>query len=67
MHNPRRLDVYAKGLNVVGEVYKLSKRFPKEELFGLTSQLRRAVTSIVLNIAGESGCDSDREFLKVLG
>ena len=67
MHNLKKLDVYAKGLDVVREAYKLTKRFPKEELFGLTSQLRRAVTSIVLNIAGESGCDSDREFLKFLG
>jgi four helix bundle protein len=66
MHNFRKLDVYAKGLEVVGDVYKSSKRFPKEELFGLTSQLRRAVTSIVLNIAEGSGCDSNKEFLKFL-
>ena len=66
MHNLRKLDVYTKGLEVVGEVYKLSKGFPKEELFGLTSQLRRAVTSIVLNIAEGSGCDSDKEFLRFL-
>ena len=66
MHNLRKLDVYAKGLEVVGEVYKLTKGFPKEELFGLTSQLRRAVTSVVLNIAEGSGCGSDKEFLKFL-
>jgi len=40
MHNLRKLDVYAKGLEVVGEVYKLARSFPKEELFGLTSQLK---------------------------
>ncbi len=66
MHNLRKLDVYAKGLGVVGEVYNLTKGFPKEELFGLTSQLRRAVTSIVLNIAEGSGCGSDKEFLRFL-
>ena len=66
MHNFRKLEVYAKGLEVVGEVYKLTKSFPKEELFGLTSQLRRAVTSIVLNIAEGSGSGSDKEFVRFL-
>jgi hypothetical protein len=36
MHNFRKLDVYVKGLEAVGEVYKLTKNFPKGELFGLT-------------------------------
>ena len=49
---------------MVGDAYKLSKRFPKEELFGLTGQLRREVTPTVLNIAEGNGCDSDKEFLK---
>ena len=60
------LSVYSKGLDIVEEVYEVSKKFPKEEIFGLTNQLRRAVTSIVLNIAEGSGCESSKEFLRFL-
>lgn len=66
MHNFRKLDVYTKSLDLVEDVYILTKGFPKEEIFSLTSQLRRAVISIVLNIAEGSGCGSDKEFLKFL-
>lgn len=55
MHNYEKLIVYKRSLDVVDYVYELTNKFPKEELFGLTSQLRRAATSIVLNIAEGSG------------
>jgi len=58
--------VYNKGLDVVKEVDEVSKKFPKAEIFGLTNQLRRAVTSIVLNIAEGSGCKSSKEFSRFL-
>lgn len=45
------LDAWKKGIELVKEVYQLSKRFPKEEQFGLTSQIRRAATSILINLA----------------
>ncbi len=48
------LDVWKKGRELVNEVYVLSKLFPKEELFGLTSQIRRSAVSIPSNIA--EGC-----------
>ena len=66
MHNLRKLDVYSKGLEAVADIYELTKGFPKEELFGLTSQLRRGVTSIVLNIAEGSGCATNKEFARFL-
>ena len=48
------------------QIYKLSKTFPSEELYGLISQIRRAVTSISLNIAEGSGSNSKKEFSRFL-
>jgi len=45
------LIVWQKAHNLVLEIYKITKQFPKEELFGLTSQLRRAAISVPANIA----------------
>ena len=50
----RDLDVWKQGRVLVKNVYQVTRRFPKEEQFGLTNQLRRAVISIPSNIA--EGC-----------
>ncbi|MFK7936586.1 MAG: four helix bundle protein [Saprospiraceae bacterium] len=50
-HNFRKLEIWKRSRKLVKEVYLLTKKFPKEELYGLTSQLRRATVSIPSNIA----------------
>ena len=65
-HNFRNLKVYQRAIDFAVEIYKLSKSFPKDELFGLTNQVRRAVTSISLNIAEGSGNASEKEFKRFL-
>ena len=45
------LDAWKRGHELVLEIYKLTEKFPKEETFGIVSQLRRAVSSITANIA----------------
>lgn len=48
------------------EIYKATRNFPKDEVFGLTSQIRRASVSVVLNIAEGSNRNSDPEFKRFL-
>ena len=65
-HNFRKLKIYQRAIEFVVEIYELSRTFPAEELYGLTSQIRRAATSISLNIAEGSGNNSDKEFKRFL-
>jgi len=45
------LDIWKRGIALVEDIYKITKSFPKEETYGLTSQLRRAAVSIPSNIS----------------
>ncbi len=54
MHDFKKLDVWHKSRILVANIYRLSKSFPKEEIFGLTSQIKRSAISIPSNIA--EGC-----------
>ena len=56
--NHKNLDTWKQSMNLVTEVYKLTKNYPKEELFGLASQMRRASVSISSNISEGSSRDS---------
>jgi len=47
----RQLLVWQKSVDLTIEVYRLTREFPREEIYGLTSQLRRAAVSIASNIA----------------
>ncbi len=58
--------VWQKAMNLVTNVYNLIKTFPKEEIYGLSGQLRRAIVSVPSNIAEGQGRDSVKEFIHYL-
>lgn len=62
----RDLNVWKKSIALVKEVYVQTKSFPSEELYGLTSQMRRAAVSIPSNIAEGFARSSDKELLRFL-
>ncbi len=62
----REIKVWQKAIELVVDIYSCTRSFPKEEMFGLTSQLRRAAVSIASNIAEGEGRRTDREFLQFL-
>ena len=62
----RELIVWQKSMEAAKEVYSLVKRLPKEEMFALSDQMRRAVVSIPSNIAEGYGRGADTEFARFL-
>lgn len=61
-----KLEVWKESLIYAKHVYKICREFPKEELFGLTSQIKRAVLSISSNIAEGAGSSSKKDFAHYL-
>ena len=61
------LIVWQKSLDLAVEIYKLSSLFPKEEIYVLTSQIKRAADSVSLNIAEGSTGQSNPEFGRFIG
>ena len=59
--NHKKLEVWNKGIELVAEIYMITKFLPKEEIFGLSSQLRRASVSVISNIAEGSARKSSLE------
>ena len=62
MHNFRDLDVWTKSMKLCKMFYLASSSFPKDELFGLTSQSRRSLYSIPSNISEGAGRDTNAQF-----
>ena len=63
----RDLIVWQRAIELTVEIYKLTRSFPKEEMYGLTSQMRRASVSVASNIAEGRGQLNPAEFRQFLG
>jgi len=66
MQDYRNIKAWRKSYDLVLKVYRSTERFPKHELYGLTSQIRRAAVSIVSNIAEGSAKESDADLGRYL-
>ena len=66
MHNFRNLKIWQKSVEFVVKVYEITASFPKDEIFGLASQMRRAAVSIPSNIAEGSAKSSTKSFCNSL-
>ena len=66
IHSYQDLKVWQFGMDLAVAVYQLTQDFPKQEIYGLASQLRRAAVSVTSNIAEGAARDSTKEFLNFL-
>lgn len=66
MRPHENLDVWKKAVDLTVRIYKVTESCPRDERFGLTSQVRRASVSIAANVAEGAGRKSSREFLNFL-
>jgi four helix bundle protein len=62
----RDLDVWNESMNLAADIYEVTRSFPREETYGLTSQLRRASVSIAANIAEGYGRQQTKPFIQFL-
>ena len=66
VQNYRQLIAWQKAMELVKLVYEMSDKFPREELFGLTLQIRKAVVSVPSNVAEGQGRRTTKDFLRHL-
>jgi four helix bundle protein len=66
LHDFKKLNVWQKGRSFVKEIYLTVSKFPPEERFALTSQMKRAVVSIPSNIAEGAGRGTNKDFARFL-
>ena len=67
MNRPhKKLDVWKESVALATEIYKLTENYPKSEIYGLVSQMRRAAVSVPSNIAEGAARNSDKEFAQFL-
>jgi len=66
MHNYRELKIWQRSMDFVVKVYEVSVRFPNEERYGLTSQLRSCTVSVPSNISEGAGRGTNKQFKRFL-
>ena len=66
MRDFKKYDIWQLSHSLTLEIYKASSNFPKEEQYGLVSQIRRAVSSVPTNVSEGCGRHSDKEFKQFL-
>lgn len=66
MHNYRELKIWQRSMDFVVKIYEVSADFPKEERYGLTSQLRSCAVSIPSNISEGAGRGTNKQFKRFL-
>ena len=64
--NFENLEIWKESIRIAILIYKTTQNFPREEIYGLTSQLRRAAVSISCNIAEGAGRSSKKEFIRFI-
>lgn len=62
----KKLDVWQMAMDLVIEIYRITKSFPKEEKYGLSNQVRRAAVSVPSNIAEGAARQTKKEFINYL-
>lgn len=62
MNNFKELDIWKLSFEFTNEIYMVTKKFPQDEMYGLTNQIRRAIVSVSSNIAEGSGRNSNKYF-----
>lgn len=67
MHRFEELKIWQKAMDITENCYRATENFPKEEKYGMTSQLRRSAVSIPSNIAEGAGRNTNGEFIQFLG
>jgi four helix bundle protein len=66
MKSHKDLDIWKRSVDLVSLIYTVTKNFPKEEIYGLTNQIRRAAVSIPSNIAEGAARNHSKEFIQFL-
>lgn len=66
MKSHKDLEVWKRSVELVKTIYELTKSFPKEELYGITNQIRRSAVSIPSNIAEGAARNYNKEFIQFL-